>query len=76
MAFVALLLLLALAYAAHGSLEEFPTVEQMDKVRTVAGLAAAVLIALEAGLWCLLRRVARTAKVGGRVLDGGVPPAE
>ena len=67
-----LLLLLAVAYLARGSLEQFPTDEQVAKVRIVAGTSAAILLGVEVGLWWLLRRVVRTS---GRRTGGVVPPA-
>jgi hypothetical protein len=67
-----LLLLLAVAYLARGSLEQFPTDEQVTKVRIVAGTSAAILLGVEVGLWWLLRRVVRTS---GRRTGGVVPPA-
>lgn len=56
---VGLLLLLAVAYFARGSLEEFATAEQQDKIRTVMGVAALLLAALEVALWRLLRHLRR-----------------
>jgi hypothetical protein len=56
-----LLLLLAVLYFARGSLEEFPTAEQQDKVRTVTGAAALLLAGLEVALWRLLRHVRRAS---------------
>ena len=49
-------LLLVVAYFVKGSLELFPTDEQRGKVRVVTGCLAAILIAIEIGLWALLRR--------------------
>ena len=54
------LLALAAAYLVRGSLEAFPTAEQQDKVRTVAGVLVAVLAVVEFALWWLLRRLDRT----------------
>ena len=59
MAAVGVLLALAVAYFFRGSLEAFPTAEQEDKVRTVAGFLAAMLALAELGLWWLLRRLDR-----------------
>jgi hypothetical protein len=69
---VGLLLLLAVAYFARGSLEQFPTAEQVAKVRVVTATSAAVLLGVEVGLWWLLRHVVRTS---GRPRGGVVPPA-
>jgi hypothetical protein len=52
---VGLLLCLDVAYFFHGSLEEFPTEEQMDKIRRVTAVLAGVLIAAELALWWVLR---------------------
>ena len=59
MAVVGLLLGVDLLYFARGSLELFPTDEQMDKIRRVTALIAVVLIVIEFGLWRLLRAVGR-----------------
>ena len=56
---VGFLLVLAVAYFAHGSLEDVPTAEQTDNVRVVAGLGAVLLLGIELGLWSLLRRTSR-----------------
>ena len=58
---VGLLLALAVAYLVRGSLEEFPTAEQQDKVRTVARAFVLVLAAVEIVLWRVVRRWARRA---------------
>jgi hypothetical protein len=57
---VGLVLALDVAYFVHGSLEEFPTAEDHEKVRVATGFIAAVLIAAKAMLWFVLRRL-RTA---------------
>lgn len=54
---VGLLLALAVLYFARGSLEEFPTAEQQDKIRTVMGASALLLAAIELALWRLLRHL-------------------
>ena len=48
-------LLVMLAYFVTGSLEQFPTDEQQNKVRVVTGVLATILLAIEIGLWSLLR---------------------
>ena len=45
---LAVLLLLLGAYFVHGSLEEFPTSEQQDKVRLVSGIGLLLFSGLEA----------------------------
>jgi hypothetical protein len=40
-------------------LEQFPTEEQEDKVRTVTSAIAVLLSVTELGLWWLLRQVER-----------------
>jgi hypothetical protein len=62
MTVVGMLFLLAIAYFVRGSLEEFPTDEQMDKVRRVSAVGAAMLFAIEVGLLSLLRRLPRTPR--------------
>jgi hypothetical protein len=59
MVVIGLVLALDVAYYVHGSLEEFPGPEDHEKVRTVAGFIAVVLIAAEAILWFVLRRLGR-----------------
>ena len=59
MSMAGLLLGIAVLYFVHGSLEEFPTAEDHSKVRSVMGLAVAMLAAVEVGLWRLLRRFGR-----------------
>jgi hypothetical protein len=54
---VGLLLCLDVAYFVHGSLEEFPTEEQEDKVRRVSAVIAAILVVAEVGLWSVLRHL-------------------
>jgi hypothetical protein len=56
---IGLVLALDIAYYVHGSLEEFPEPEDHEKVRMVAGFIAVVLIAAEAILWLILRRLGR-----------------
>ena len=72
---VGLLLGLAIAYFVRGSLEEFPTDEQVGKVRLVMAVAAAVLVVVEVGLWRLLRSLERVRGSHRRGIDGGAPPA-
>lgn len=67
MVVVGALLALAVAYLVRGSLEAFPTAEQQDKVRTVAGVLVAMLAVAEFALWWLLRRLDRA--------DGSQTPA-
>lgn len=54
---VALVLAADVAYFVHGSLELFPTDERQATVRQVTGAVAVLLIAVEYGLWSLLRRL-------------------
>jgi len=56
-----LLLIVFIAYAINGSLEEFPTEEDHAKVRTVAGVLATTIILAEVALWLVLRRLDRSA---------------
>ena len=58
---VGVLLVLDLLYFVNGSLEMFPTDEQQDKIRTLTGVVAVLLLAAEAALWALLRRSGRRA---------------
>ena len=51
MAVVALLLAVDIAYLVSGSLEQFPTAEQEDKVRIVSSAIAVLLIVIEIALW-------------------------
>jgi hypothetical protein len=63
-AVIAALLVLNAAYCWQGSLEEFPTDEQQDKVRVVTLALGFLLLMIEAGLIALavwLRRQARAA---------------
>ena len=75
MAAVALLLCLDVAYFFRGSLEEFPTDEQEDKVRRVSAALAAVLVVTELVLAALLRHLGRRAVAGERGTDRPSPPA-
>lgn len=75
MVVVGLLLCLDVAYYFHGSLEAFPTDEQVDKVRRVTAVLAAVFLASELGLWSVLRHLKRGATSRHRMADGSVPPA-
>lgn len=61
MVVVGLLLCLDLTWFVRGSLEWFPTEEQVDKVRHVSAVGAALLLGVELVLWSLLRRVRRSA---------------
>jgi hypothetical protein len=54
---VALLLCLDVAYLLHGSLEEFPTPEQSNKIRVVTSVLAVLLLGVEVALWALFRRL-------------------
>ena len=56
---VGLLMVVDVAYLVTGSLEEFPTAEQEDKVRTVTTAIAVVLVAVEMALWIVFRRLRR-----------------
>ena len=58
---VGLLLCIDVAYMLNGSLEEFPTAEQEDKVRRVTVAIALLLLLTEGVLWVLYRRLRRTA---------------
>jgi hypothetical protein len=49
-------LALDVLYLVRGSLEWFPTPEQQEKVRTVTGTIAVLLLCVEGGLWALMRR--------------------
>ena len=75
MSVVGLMLGLAIAYFVHGSLEEFPTDEQLDKVRRVAAACAAALVLVEVALWSLLRRLGRGTAPPRRSVGGAPPPA-
>ena len=55
MTVAAALLFLDILYFARGSLEQFPTEEQDDKIRVVTAVIAVALIVVELGLWHLLR---------------------
>ena len=57
-------LLVVLAYFVNGSLEQFPTDEQQNKVRVVTGLLATILLAIEIGLWSLLRHMKSSGPSG------------
>ena len=57
---VGLGLCLDLMYLVRGSLEEFPTEEQEDKVRRVTAVGAALLLVMEIVLWSFLRQVQRS----------------
>ena len=57
---VGLVLALDLLYFVRGSLESFPTAEQQEKVRVVAGTIAALLVIVELVLWWVLRRLGTT----------------
>ena len=71
---VGILLVLAVLYFAHGSLEEFPTADDHSKVRLVSGVGAALLLAVGLALLALLRRVSQAAR-GRRPADSADPPA-
>jgi hypothetical protein len=60
---VGLLLCLDVAYFVHGSLEEFPTAEQDDKIRRVAAVLAVMLVGVGLGLWLALRRLGRHGRL-------------
>jgi hypothetical protein len=60
---IGLVLALDIAYYLHGSLEEFPGPEDHEKIRTVTGFIAVVLIAAEAILWSVLRRSGRARRL-------------
>ncbi len=70
---VGILFVLAVLYFARGSLEAFPTPEQMNKVRVVAGVGAILFLGIELGLWSLLRSYTRAARA--RVVENVAPPA-
>jgi hypothetical protein len=53
---IGVVLAIDLLYFVNGSLEMFPTAEQQEKIRTVTGAIAVLLLSVEAGLWALLRR--------------------
>ena len=73
LAAVGLLFVLDVLYFAHGSLEEFPTPEQMGKVRSVTAVGAVLLLGIELGLWSLLHHATRASRERG--VDGTAPPA-
>ena len=52
---VGVLLAIDVLYLVNGSLEMFPTAEQQEKIRTVTGAIAVLLLMVEAALWALLR---------------------
>ena len=56
---VGAVLIVDILYLLNGSLEQFPTEEQEDKVRTVTVVIAALLSVTELGLWWLLRQLER-----------------
>lgn len=58
---VGIVLVLDLMWFFQGSLEGFPTGEQEDKVRAVAGGLAVVLVCVEVMLGALLWRLSRGA---------------
>ena len=60
-----LLLGLTVAYLIRGSLEEFPTAEQQEKVRVVTTVLAAALLAVEGALLLAWRRVGRAEAGAG-----------
>ena len=62
MILIGLVLCLDIAYLFNGSLEEFPTPEQQDKVRRVTAMIAVLLGLMEAGLWALLRQLQRSTR--------------
>src|SRR5688500_15054771 len=62
MVVVGILLCLDLAYLMRGSLEQFPTAEQEDKVRWVTAAIAMLLLAVEVVLWLAYRRLTRHEK--------------
>ncbi|HEX2091387.1 MAG TPA: hypothetical protein VHG28_03255 [Longimicrobiaceae bacterium] len=57
---VGLALVLDVMYYVHGSLEQYPTREDHDKVRLVTGFFGVLLATLEIGLGLLLWRLVRT----------------
>ena len=59
-------LLVVLAYFVTGSLEQFPTDEQQNNVRVVTGVLATILVAIEIGLWTLLRHTKSSGPPGER----------
>ena len=44
-------------YFVQGSLEEFPTPEQQEKVRIVSGMGMAILLFAEGVLFLILRKI-------------------
>jgi len=56
---VGVLLAIDVLYLVNGSLEMFPTAEQQEKIRTLTGAIAVLLLSVEAALWALLRRTRR-----------------
>jgi len=73
LAAIGVLFVLALLYFARGSLEEFPTAEDTDKVRLVTGVGAVLLLGIELALVALLHRVTHAGC--RRPVDSAVPPA-
>ena len=66
LAIVGSTLLVVLAYFVTGSLEQFPTDEQQNNVRVVTGVLATILVAIEIGLWTLLRHTKSSGPPGER----------
>jgi hypothetical protein len=56
---VGVVLIVDILYLLNGSLEQFPTEEQENKVRTVTAVIALLLSVTELGLWSLLRHLER-----------------
>jgi hypothetical protein len=56
---IGLLLGVDLMYVLNGSLEQFPTGDDVGRARLTAALLGLLLVALEVGLWRLLRHLAR-----------------
>ena len=70
LAVVGFTLLVVLAYFVTGSLEQFPTDEQQNNVRVVTGVLATILLAIELGLWTLLRHTKSNGPPGERAPRG------
>ena len=72
---VGLMLCLDVVYFVRGSLEEFPTDEQQEKVRVVTAMLAVLLVAAEAVLWSALWGLKRDATSRERTTDDASSPA-
>jgi hypothetical protein len=72
----AILLGLDLMYLVRGSLEQFPTEEQEDKVRIVTVVLGVLLLVVEVGLWMVFRYVSRDDRRTRMRGGGPLAPAD